>query len=494
VNTELWAHQKDAVEFAAPLPGAMLAMDMGTGKTRVALELLDRWEAQLVLIVAPKSVVPVWPAEFRKHVPDSRWEVLAPQKGSVAEKAEEIQRRCRFARDTGKRLAVVLNYDALTGGGQSMFKGRPCSLMGKTLLMWNWDAVVLDESHRIKDPQGRRSLFLSRLLRKVPRRVALTGTPCPNNPLDIFAQYRAIAPEVFGESFVRFRDRYAVRGGFEGREIVDYRDLEGLSALMYTRMFRVTTDQVLELPEHTDVTRYFILDAKTRAAYNAFERDLVAAIDEGLVVASNALVRLLRLAQIVNGFYVDAITGQLRQITDEPGKAALLREVLEDACGESKGRDRRRRPVVVFGRFREDLRVIRETVVALGLGYAELSGSVNQLEQWQRPDGPEVLGVQLQAGAEGVDFTRASLQVYYSHDYSLGAYKQTRARILRPGQDQPVTYVHLVGIDTVDEDVMQALEDKEDVVRVVVERLKARAKGGKKGKRGRGANGVDSES
>ena len=64
-----------------------MAMDMGTGKTRVALELLDRWEAQLVLIVAPKSVVPVWPAEFRKHVPDSRWEVLAPQKGSVAEMA-----------------------------------------------------------------------------------------------------------------------------------------------------------------------------------------------------------------------------------------------------------------------------------------------------------------------------------------------------------------------------------------------------------------------
>ena len=102
---------------------------------------------------------------------------------------------------------------------------------------------------------------------------------------------------------------------------------------------------------------------------------------------------------------------------------------------------------------------------------------MKQLEQWQSGQ-TDVVIVQQQAGGLGIDLTRSSVAVYYSISHSLGDYEQSLARLHRPGQKHCVRYFHLVAIDTIDEAVYEALEDKRDVVESILARLTRRTNNG----------------
>ena len=103
----------------------------------------------------------------------------------------------------------------------------------------------------------------------------------------------------------------------------------------------------------------------------------------------------------------------------------------------------------------------------------ELSGRRNELRVWQEGKAP-ILAAQMQAGSLGVSMVRARYAVFYSLGYSLGDYQQARARLVRPGQQRGVTFIHLLVRGTVDEHVYQALEAKADVVEHVLRLLKQR--------------------
>ena len=107
---------------------------------------------------------------------------------------------------------------------------------------------------------------------------------------------------------------------------------------------------------------------------------------------------------------------------------------------------------------------------------SSLNGYTKELANWQRGETTVIL-VQIQAGNAGIDLTRAAICVYYSLDWSLGNYEQSLGRIHRPGQERSVAYYHLLALDTVDNDLYNALEDKQEAVGFVTERLKERYRG-----------------
>lgn len=447
--TRLWPHQTAAADLLEPKGSGMLALDMGSGKTLTTLELLRRWQCRRVLVLAPKSVVRVWPQEFRKHL-GSDWWVEPLDSGSTQQRAQRLLSGFICAGVDQRPYCAVMNYEATIHG-----------VMPSTLSSLQWDALVLDESHRCKQPTGKQSRLVGQLATEIPHVLGLTGTPMPHSPLDIWAQFRAIAPAVLPRSFWAFRNRYAVMGGYQGKQVTGYQNLPDLQARLAPYTYRVRTDDVLTLPDAVDEHRYCLLAPRAQRVYHDLEQDLVARIGDGVVTASNALTLLLRLAQVANGFVSDADTGALRQVGTE--KADLLRDLLEDLPAEE--------PLVVFGRFVEDLETIGRVTRATGRTCAELSGRCNDLARWQE-GGADVLAVQLRAGGLGVDFTRARIQVYFALDYSLGDYLQTRARIRRPGQSRSVTYVHLLAAGTVDEKVATALAARQEVVGAVVDGLR----------------------
>ena len=423
----------------------MLAMEMGTGKTKVAIDLMDSHGYRRVLIVCPLSVVTgVWPGEFARHSP-APWTVLPLARATVKDK----QAQAEAALAASERAAVVINYESVWREPfGSWAKKQP------------WDLVVLDESHRIKSPGGVASRYCSRLSDRVPQRLALTGTPMAHSPLDIYAQYRALDKSIYGTSYFRFKSRYAVMGGWSNTQVVGYQHQEEFQEKFYSIAYRVEAADVLDLPPLLTVNRTCELGPLARKLYRALERDFIADLEEGRITAVNALSQLLRLQQVTSGY---ARTEDGLDVEVDTTKANLLYELLEDMGSE---------PVVVFARFKHDLEVVHRVARKLERPSYEISGARKELSLWNENGG--VLAVQIQSGGLGIDLTKARYAVYYSLGFSLGFslgdYLQSRARLHRQGQERPVEIIHLIAAQTVDEKVMAALAAREQVVESIMKR------------------------
>jgi SNF2 family DNA or RNA helicase len=197
------------------------------------------------------------------------------------------------------------------------------------------------------------------------------------------------------------------------------------------------------------------------SAYTSLENEFIAQLDEGIVTASNALAKLLRLQQITSGF-VGGVVGESdgRKIVQlGNSKRSALREIFEDISPDQ--------PIVVFCRFINDLESIHSVSAEVGRSSLELSGSKKELEDWQAGKA-NVLAVQIQSGGVGIDLTRSCYAIYYSTGFSLSDYEQSLARLHRPGQKSNVTYIHLVAKKTVDEKVARALSKRASVVESVL--------------------------
>ena len=458
--TAPWPHQIEALEFVSSKAGSMLAMDMGTGKSRVVVDLVAKKDYRRVLVLAPLSVVGnVWPGEFDKHAP-GLLDVL-PLAGKTVRTRQELAAK---AIDSGRPTAVVLNYDAVWR--------QP---FADWAMAQSWDLLVIDESHRIKAPGGVASRYCSRLSDRVPHRVALTGTPMSHSPLDIYAQFRALDKKVYGTSFTRFKSRYAIMGGFNRMLVVAYQREAELRDLFYSRAYRVESGDVLDLPDTLAVNLKCDLGREGRRLYDEMADEFVADVEGGQVTAANALSRLLRLQQITSGY------GRRDDGTDvevDTAKARVLDDILTDI-----GRE----PVVVFCRFRHDLDVVHRAAAKAGLPSYEVSGRRKDLADWTGG----VLAVQIQAGGLGLDLTLARYAIYYSLGFSLGDYNQSMARLHRPGQSRPVEYIHILASDTVDETVMDALARREAVIDHILQEARDGPNKTGTGRHGRGLRGAD---
>ena len=457
-RTKAWSHQEKAYWFTRGLwgrglGGSLLALDMGTGKSKVAIDLICSLEIDPVLILAPRPVLPVWRGQFEYH----GWgaAVHVAERGTIGERAEVARRFLGDARTPCR--VVVANYEVIDGRYPAFVQFAMAT---------PWQLVVCDEVHRIKAAGGKRSLALSRIGNRVPRRLGLTGTPLPHSPMDAYAQFRFLDRRIFGTSMVAYRSRYAVMDGYGGHEIVAWRNLDEFARLMGSIMFQCRADDVLDLPEAIHVDVPVTLESVTLKAYADMERDFVVWVRQGdAVTASNALARLLRLQQIANGYLPDPDPhrGAVRLGTE---KRDALAEILEELPDDE--------PVVVFARFHHDIDAIREACDTRGRRCLEFSGRENELAEWQAGRGGEVLAAQIQAGKEGIDLSRARHAVYFAQTFSLGDYEQSLARIRRPGQrSKTVWYHHVVAMGTVDEKIRRALKEKKDVVQAVLEEARA---------------------
>jgi hypothetical protein len=416
------------------------------GKSKIAVDLAVNRSDRKILIVCPKAVIDVWPKQFSIHAaPEFNPLIIKLNtKQTVKEKAEIVRQWSRTARP----LVVVCNYDIVYR--------EP--LAGE-LLKAGFDCVIADESHKIKAPGGKASKFMAVLGRRVGHRLALTGTPMPNNPGEIYAQYRFLDPAIFGTRYSDFLANY-------GGPLDDYgkprnwRNLAELNAKIYSIAERVKSSDVLDLPPVQHIDYYFELSPRARIVYDDLEEKFRAELINGEITVTNAITKLLRFAQLTGG-YAKSDDGVLTHVDN--GKREIFQELLEQLSPDE--------PAVVFCRFREDLESVHKAAAALNRRSLELSGRRNELAGWQNGGAP-VLAVQIQSGGAGVDCTRACHVFYYSVGYSNGDYEQSLKRSDRPGQTRPVRFYHLLASNTVDIEIMAALSQKRDIVNSILDHRK----------------------
>lgn len=442
LNKDPWPHQDLAIDFAVHCPSPYLDMMMGTGKSLVTIGTLAACNHRLNLILCPKAVVNVWPREFRKH---SRGDfVVVPLDQSSTKKKIEEARKWIRAEPTEK-LVFVNNYESAIQ--------KDFSEWAQTI---KWDAVIPDETHRIKSPTGQASKTCFSMQYKHP--MGLSGTMLPHDVLDIWAQYRFLEPAIFGTSFTTFKKRYCELGYFN--EVKKFVQLEELSEKINLIRHHVS-GSVLGLPPVTHKEFRFELSPATKKAYDKFKKELIVEFAEGgMMSASNVLVRSVRLQQLTSGFFIDDNTSDVVQLDHRP-KAAAFADWLDGVPRDKKA--------VVFCRFKHDIDIVKSIIETDGRVYGELSGRRNDLTSDATfPPSVDVLAANLSSGGVGVDLTGASYGCYYSISHNRGEYDQSIARLNRPGQLEHVTFAHLIAEDTIDPEIYEAFEQGRDLVQAVL--------------------------
>lgn len=447
-RADSWSHQCAAYAHAQQHTAWLGAMGMGTGKSKVAIDLVQNENYSRTLIACPKSVLGVWRREIERHwsptiAPPA---VLILDAGTCARKAAALD---LFLRHAATQKIVVVNYDAAWR--------QP---LGDALLRAQFDCVIADEIHRIKAPGGKASRWMQRLGSQTPRRIGLTGTPMPHSPLDLYGQFRFLAPLVFGTSYVRFRARYAITNPEFPSQVRQWINQDDLQRRFASITYQCAAEDVLDLPEVLRETRTCQLEPKTRRVYRELEKDFIAEVEKGTVTVANALAKTLRLRQCTSGF-VGGSDEFGDRFLEELGteKQGVLADLLEDIA----------EPVVVFCEFRHDLDVVEGLAKKLGRTYGELSGRRRDaITESATMADVDIAGVQIASGGVGIDLTRACYGIYYSPTWSLGNFDQSMARLHRPGQTRCVRFYFIVAEGTIDAQVYKALEKRQEVVDVIL--------------------------
>lgn len=463
----LYEHQKRAYNIALALRSAALLMDMGTGKTISMVMVAGRryldGKIKRVLVVAPTSVCAVWKAEFEKFGD------FPVRVGLLLGTREQRLRTLRWLEaptmpGTPEQLRVaVINYESTWRLNEERTKRDH-------LMDYRADMVICDESQRIKSPSAKQSKACWALGAAATFRAMLTGTPIQKDTRDLWSQYRFLDPLLFPFSYGNFERRYAIMGGFEGRQYLGARNLDELIAKAHSIAYRVTKDECLDLPDKTFEEIPVLLDERSKKMYKQLVRQSVAELDQCEVTANHVLVRMLRLQQLTGGFLVDD-DGKRHQINTS--KLDALEDIVEALClGEGK-------KLIIFTRFIAEMDAIQERVEAMlaadKCDLVRIDGSVKAsqrgeiVERFQKNPRCRVFLGEIDACAEGLTLTAAQTIVYYSVNWNYAKYQQSADRIHRIGQTGKCTYLHLIAPGTIDEKIMRALKSKESLARSVVD-------------------------
>jgi SNF2 family DNA or RNA helicase len=429
-------------------------MEMGTGKTLVAIQEILCYEPNMTLILCPKSVIEVWAEQFQTHAPDAGYMIVPLTETTSAKKADRLEFVRMLTLTSKKPLVIVVNYE-------SAIRGE----LKKQLLGIKWDHLILDEAHKIKAAGGKASRFCTKLqLNEFGRKRLLSGTMLPNNKLDAYGQFRFLEPGMYGTNFTKFRNLFAEMGGYQGYQIVGWKNEERFNKILNSITFHVDKS-VLDLPPTLTLYRPVEISPTGRDLLRNIEKEFIADVGAGTVTAANALSRLVKMREVTSGFVRDDDEVD-HHVHD--GRLDALEEVLEEIGPDKK--------VVVFCEFRWDLDQVMSAANRLGRKYGEVSGRFNDTVEARYPPDVQILGIHPKSGGLGLNLQDSHYCIFYSVGFSLGDYEQALSRVERGGQTESVRAIHLVAKGTVDEQVYAALRDKKKVVLEIMDYVK---RGGK---------------
>lgn len=467
VNANLYKHQIRGANMALRAFGALDAktpgggfgelFEMGCGKTlttiAVAGALYNLGKIDRVLVVAPTSVCSVWPHDLNQFAAFP-WEARV----LLGDKKKRLKALNELENWPFKALRIaVINYESTHREG-----------IYEALAAYKPDLIVCDESQRIKNPSAAQSKALHKLGDAAPFRMILSGTPVQNNAVDLYSQYRFLDPAVYGANFYAFKNRYCIMGGYGQHQIVGYRNMDELVEKEHSVAYRVTKEECLDLPQQTFINRYVQFTDAEQAIYEQLRKSSFLELETGeSVTATTILTMYLRLMQLTGGFLTADESTRPKQVNT--AKLDALADIVDDYVVDAG------KKLVIFARFRAEIAAIENLLRLRKIQYGSIYGDVPMeergkiVEDFQTNPDTKVFVAQIQTAGLGITLHAASTAVFYSYDYNYANYAQALARIHRIGQRFPVTYIHLVVDGSIDEKILAALENKEDMAKTVVD-------------------------
>lgn len=453
----LYSFQAVGAEFLRVAGRALLADEMGTGKTIQAIAALRALDAERILVVAPNSVKRGWAREFKKWWPRARAVTYRPGKeGKLA--LSEIE--------DGTARILIMNWEntwrlsKLAPFGSIKMTDKDKA--PKFLNTIDWDAVVADEAHRAKEPTAKQTRALWAIMEHARYRFALTGTPLANSPRDLWSVMHGLSSDDF-PAYSAFVDRYGLQSwnAFGGLEVV------GLNPVTRDEFFKFFDPRFIRRPKKAvmpwlpdklpPVQRFCALPAKQKKAYREIEKQMLTELDSGDVAyVTTPLAKVTRLRQIA-ATYVDVSDAGEWTMIEPSGKLDELDAVLEEAGDEQ---------VVVFAEHVNLLKMASARLEKRDVPHGMIIGDVDEADRDANIQafGRGELRVMLcgiAAGGEGVDGLQvASTVVFLQRSYSMVKDRQAVDRLHRDGQKNAVEIIDIISEDTIEERIFDVLGEK----------------------------------
>lgn len=479
-------------------PGCFALFDeMGVGKTKQTIDAasLLRWLGQIdrVIVLSPAAVRSVWYDPEFGQITQHAWR-------NIYHKVTDWHAKSRtWSMGKGDELEwVITNYDFIRNEER---------LEDLLELANNRTMLVLDESSAVKNPTAIQTKAVRRLRAKCVRVVELNGTPIANNPLDLFSQANLLDTRILDcKSQFIFKLRYAVMGGWQGKQVLQWKNMDDLKRRIAPYVLRRIKEECLDLPEKlASVVITAPLTPTSWKHYKAMRDDMVTWLNEASVsVAQQTIVKALRLTQMTSGFLggiEQAVRPQEVSKEARPDWLPMLGEPdpeldLPEVVGNVQeiGREKLdtflawyklrleadpKTKVLVWCRFRPELARLIEEVhlkfpgvitgqVVGGQKPAERQYALRLMDPRTSPDEPVLVAGTPSTGSMGLDFTASHIVVYMSNDYNLKTRLQSEDRNHRPGQRHDVSYFDIVAVGptgqkTMDHAVLKNLLSKRDM-------------------------------
>ena len=469
-KTKPYAHQTTALEKSWNKKVFAYFMEMGTGKTKVAIDniamLYDNGKINGALIIAPKGVYKNWYSqEFPTHLADHIQPITVLWQAMINQKQQKL---LNTLFKTGQDLHIlIMNVEAF-----STKKG--VDFATKFLSSHN-TFMVVDESTTIKNPGAKRTRNIVKLGKHAKYRRILTGSPVTKSPLDLYKQCEFLDDYLLDHvSFYTFRTRYAIMKTqyFNGRKVdvvVGFQNLGELTELLKPFSYRVLKDDCLDLPPKTFMKRVITLTPEQHKVYQQMKKLALAQLNGKVITTTNALTQLMRLHQITCGHF-KSDDGEIQSIPNN--RLNQLMDVIDETEGK----------IVIWAHYQYDVaEIIKALTKEFGegccvdyFGLTPQNDRQTNIDKFQHDDKVRFFVGTPATGGYGITLTGASTMIYYSNGYDLEKRQQSEARIDRIGQKKPMTYIDILCEDTVDERIVKALRKKVNIAtQIMGEELKA---------------------
>ena len=412
---------------------AALFVSPGKGKTVVTLTAIDELatvgQFKGALIIAPLRVCSItWPAQVERWA-HTRWMRVAHLRTAAGLKAWHEQSADIY----------LINSELLPSRLPKMFP------KSKTFVC-PVDTLVIDELSLAKNPQSKRFKALHKHLTGIERRWGLTGTPIPNNYLDLFMQVKMLDDgKRLGKTYTAYRDQWFYPADYMG---YTYKLVTGSKEAIDAQLADIALVLIGEesdLPASSVVDVAAVMPPEARKQYKTLEKEMLAEIEDGEITAPSAGVLVNKLLQLTSGAVYDEDRNVLPVHT---AKISTLKSIIARHKDE---------PVLVLCAFKhESARVI-----------AAIKGArmfdERDLDDWKAGKIP-VWVADARSLSHGIDGLQVSCRVavWVSLTYSHETYVQTNARLIRTGQTAETLIYRIICSGTIDDAVAEALRDKSD--------------------------------
>lgn len=470
-----WDHQQRGFDLAVMQDEFAYLWDMGTGKSKAGVDdaafAFARGEIDRVLVIAPNGVHEQWIDD----VLPQHWPLeLACRRDAIVTGKRKPEWWGDWTADPDDCKWLAVNIENLKAtktkeGNRTVWVLDEFAEVVREFVMGGPCMVILDESHKIKNPAAKRTVACWKIGKEAKKRRIMTGTPIAKGIEDYYAQFRFLNPNIIGVySFAGFKNQFCVMGGFNGKQITGYRDTDEFHHRIADYAMRVDKNEVLDLPPKLPSERTCNLTPAQREAFRQVKEELMVELSDGSTVTTQHVIqRMLRLQQITQGF-LPLDEGGFDEFPEE--KTQLLLDLMETVPDRT----------VIWCRFTRDIDRLydllgRDERCIRYYGANKKDRPADKL-RWLRDEKVTTFIGNAQAGGTGLDWLMkngpVSTVIYFSNSFSAIDRWQSEDRTYRFGLKGTVNYYDLITRGTLDRPLLANLRRKKGISDMSLEELK----------------------